>query len=467
MLTYDLNSRGKTPLYEYLYARIKADINSGILKTDYKLPSKRSLAQHLKISVITVENAYAQLALEGYIYSQEKRGYYVSPIETKGVKVNTVHPNIAKSKQDEETGFIDFRSNSVNPQKFPFSVWAKLMREVLSEQQEYLLRRIPNKGVYELRTAIADHLQAFRGINISPEQVIVGSGTEYLYGMLVKLLGQEKKFALENPGYKKISQIYSSSGVEYSLVNIDREGLSVAELELSGADVVHISPTHNFPTGIVMSNRRRREILDWSGRSVGRYIIEDDYDSELRLQGNPLPSLQSIDQQQKVIYMNTFTKTLAPSIRISYMILPPNLLDVYEQKLGFYACTVPSFEQYALAKFIADGYFERHIYRMRKFYKTQRNFLIKTIKNSRLQERMQIIEHSAGLHFLLKLSTNLSDKEIILAARKKGLLVSCLSEHCQVASTLCEPSTLVINYSGVDSEQIIMGIKYLEEIVCG
>lgn len=466
MLTYDLNTRGKTSLYECLYACIKADINSGVLKNNYKLPSKRSLAQHLKVSVITVENSYAQLLLEGYICSIEKKGYYVTKktIQMPSEQINP--PPIIARKQDEVAGYIDFISNSVNPQKFPFSVWAKLMREVLSERQEYLLRHIPNKGVYELRVAIAEHLRAFRGINISPEQVVIGSGTEYLYGMLVKLLGAEQKFALENPGYKKIAQIYHSSGVVYSLVNIDGEGLNIAELENSGANIVHISPTHNFPTGIVTSVKRRREILTWANKDVERYIIEDDYDSELRFQGNPLPSLQSIDQYQKVIYMNTFTKTLAPSIRISYMILPPNLLDLYDQKLGFYACTVPSFEQYALAKFIANGYFERHIYRMRKFYKAQRSFLIKTIKNSCLHDNVKIIEHSAGLHFLLKLSTALSDQKVTEAARTRGLLISCLSEHCQAPNIMCEPSTLVINYSGADSSQILAGIKCLEEIIC-
>lgn len=466
MLTYDLNARDKMPLYEYLYSRIKADIRSGVLKRDYKLPSKRSLAQHLKVSVITVENAYAQLALEGYIYSLEKKGYYVGEPEIVQIGSEPTIYNAIEREATEDHSLIDFRSNSVNHQKFPFSIWAKLMREVLSERQEYLLRRIPNKGVYELRLAIAKHLRDFRGIHIQPEQVIIGSGTEYLYGMLVKLLGQDKKFALENPGYKKIGQIYSSSGVEYAPVNIDREGLSVKDLERSGASIVHISPTHNFPTGIVMSSKRRREILEWAAKDSTRYIIEDDYDSELRFQGNPLLSLQSIDQQQKVIYMNTFTKTLAPSIRISYMLLPPSLLDLYEQKLGFYACTVPSFEQYALAKFIANGYFERHIYRMRKFYKAQRNLLIKTIKNSKLQKKVQIIEHSAGLHFLLKISTALSDSAITAAAREKGLLISCLSEHCIAPSGLCKPSILVINYSGVDSSQILTGIKYLEEIIC-
>lgn len=466
MLTYDLYKRGKTSIYEYLYAMIRADIRNGTLREEDKLPSKRSLAQHLKISVITVQNAYAQLALEGYIRSVEKRGYYVCAPEMPEQSISAVY-QATDSQKVQDNNYIDFMRNSVNPQKFPFSVWAKLMRQVLSERQEYLLNSIPNKGVWELRQAIAEHLHAFRGINISPEQVIIGSGTEYLYGMLVKLLGSEKIFALENPGYRKIGQIYNSSGVKYTLVNIDQEGLNVDELEQSGASIVHISPAHNFPTGIVTSGKRRREILDWAGREEQRYIIEDDYDSELRLQGSPLPTLQSIDGQQRVIYMNTFTKTLAPSIRISYMLLPPSLLELYEKKLGFYSCTVPSFEQYALAKFIAQGYFERHIYRMRKFYKAQRNFLVKSIRSSSLSDKVQLIEHGAGLHFLLKVTTHLNDREIVQAARAKGLLLSCLSEYCLLASGLCSTSTLVINYSGVDNEQIQAGIRYLEEIICG
>ena len=252
--------------------------------------------------------------------------------------------------------------------------------------------------MFELRCAIAEHLREFRGIDADPNCIVVGAGTEYLYGLLIQLLGFDKVYALEDPGYRKIAQVYESYGVQYRFTPMDKEGIDPKALEKSGADILHISPSHHFPTGIVTPIARRYTLLDWAARSENRYIIEDDYDSEFRLTGKPIPALQSIDSADRVIYMNTFSKSLASTIRISYMVLPTALAEAFYKNLGFYACTVSNLEQYTLAKFISEGYFEKHINRMRIRYKQKRPHL-KRDEALRFVKVAKIDAEDAGLHF--------------------------------------------------------------------
>ena len=451
MLTYDLSSRGNVPIYLYLYNCIKADIENGVIKPDEKLPSKRNLAEHLKISVLTVQNAYLALLSEGYLYSRVRSGYYASALE----HVNRTAP-VKKAETDEPVQkepewVIDFCDNNIDAANFPFSIWSKQMREVLNEG--VALEKIPAAGVLALRIAIADFLYHFRGMAVSPEQIIIGAGTEYLYGLLVKLLGKDKIYAVEDPGYRKIAAVYHAENVECRYIGLDKHGISSAELAESGADIVHISPAHHFPTGIVMPIKRRQEILNWANEQAGRFIIEDDYDSEFRFAEKPIPTMQSIDAQGKVIYMNTFSKTISPSIRIGYLVLPQALLARFREELGFYACTVSGFEQYALAKFIQNGYFERHINRMKKAYKAKRNLIIKAIKNSALSRNAEILEENAGLHFILKLKTALSDEEIVRRAKENGIKISCLSQYC-FRQEHAAPGMVIINYSGINTDRL-------------
>ena len=473
MLTYSFDNRGKLTLYEYLYRCIKKDILEGKLKKDERLPSKRNLAKHLDISVITVENAYAQLQIEGYIYSKEKRGYYVSEVENKivnpheckkGANENQTASHaaqiehekqrtIADKKEHQKQYFADFQTNNINSEWFPFSIWSRLMREVLSEKDTILLQSMPYNGVEKLREAIAAYLYQFRGIEVSREQIFIGAGTEYLYGLLIQLLGRDKVFAVEEPGYKKIEYIYKSNQVKCEYIEMNHEGLSVERLEKSNAQVVHISPSHHFPTGIVMPIRRRQELLKWANEKEERYIIEDDYDSEFRFQGKPIQTMQSIDRNEKVIYMNTFSKSLAPSIRISYMILPLHLLEKFKKELGFYSCTVSSFEQYTLANFMERGYYEKHINRMKNFYKSQRNLIISAMKNSPVYQKMQIREENAGLHFLVEVDTKLSDEQLLEKLWEEEIRITSLSQyyHNQENS---RKHILLMNYSGVDAEKM-------------
>ncbi len=448
MLTYDIENRGKTPAYIFLYENIKNDIERGFIKPGEKLPSKRSFATHLRLSVTTIQNAYYQLISEGYIYSRPNSGYYaaaIEPVSRPKTKKFAAKETPAENKTEY---FADFCDNNINTALFPFSLWSKSMREVLSESGEKALRKIPNTGAAELRKSISDHLYRFRGMNVEPERIIIGAGAEYLYGLLVKLLGKDKIYALEDPGYGKIGKIYNIEDVKVRYIPLDKSGVSCLELEKQGADIVHISPSHHFPTGIVTPIKRRWELLGWALEKEGRYIIEDDYDSEFRFTGRPLPTVESIDKHGRVIYINTFSKTISPSLRISYMALPEKLFEKYQAELGFYSCAVSSIEQYTLAKFISKGYFERHINRMRKFYKTLRDSIIKSISESLLSDMAVILEEDAGLHFILKLDTKESEREIIRRVREKGVNITCLSEYCQTPYKGENPM-LVINYSGV------------------
>ncbi len=450
MLTYSFENRGSDSLYEYLYKQIKGDILAFRLAPDEKLPSKRALARHLNISIVTVEGAYGQLLAEGYIYSVPKSGYYVSRLS--GAAQRPVETLVVEEIPDSTPIFADFVGAHGGKSDFPFPVWTRLMREIMSDSPEKLMVRSPSAGVRELREAIAAHLFSFRGMSVRPEQIVVGAGTEYLYGLIIQLLGRDSRYGVENPGYRKISRIYEANRVDCVYIPMDEKGVDPEALGKSGADVLHISPSHHFPSGIVTPVSRRYELLSWACSAPGRYIIEDDYDSEFRLMGKPIPPLRSIDLMGKVIYINTFSKSLSSTIRISYMVLPEALMEEYEKRLSFYSCTVSNFDQYTLAAFIRSGQLEKHINRMRSLYKSRRDGLIACIKTQERFTSVRIKEEDAGLHFLLELDTTLSDAEIVSRCRNKGLRLSCLGEYYHLSPG--NSRTLLINYSGLDSELI-------------
>ena len=456
MLTYDLDKRGNKTMYEYLYELIKEDIADGKLKADEKLPSKRGLSQHLQISVKTVENAYEQLLLEGYIRSEEKRGYYVNKIAV----VTGGAPGYAApvKRFQEETYLADLTANNIR-----YDTWAKVMRETLTDYNTSLLKTVPFNGVLQLREAIADHLNRYRGMQVSADHIIIGAGTEYLYNRLLQLLGPDVKFGVENPGYRKITKIYDENGVDWDYVNIDDKGMKVDELRMKDINVAHVSPEHHFPIGLVMPVARRQELLNWAAEEPGRYIIEDDFDCEFRMQGKPIPSIQSRDRSHRVIYMNTFSKTMVPSLRIGYMVLPEKLMEKYISTMNFYSCTVSGFEQYAMAAFIEKGYFERHIKRLVNDYRGRREKICRMFRESRLNEISTIYQDDAGTHFLLHVKTSLSDVEIKWAVRQKGILINCLSEYC-FADADKYHGILVIHYSDMDEATLKLVIAAFEEI---
>jgi len=445
MLTYELKKSPGVPLYEALYRCVRSDILSGRLPPGTKLPSKRALAQNLEVSKITVETAYNQLLEEGYIRSQEKIGYFVEAIHQ--MAPGSANP---PPKTEEAASYLLDLTGS-GSENFPFSVWSKLQREVMLDYGDSLLLPLPNQGIGELRNAIAAHLADFRGMTVDAENILIGAGTDFLYNLLIQLLGRETTWAVEDPGYGKIRKIYAAGGVRCISVPMDTDG--VRPDCLGNSRVLHISPSHHFPTGLVTPVPRRQELLRWAADNDA-YIIEDDYDSEFRFDAHPMPAMQSMDRSGRVIYMNTFSKSLAPSIRISYMVLPGGLMQVFREKLGFYSCTVSSFEQYTLARFLNRGHFEKHINRMRKFYRARRNRVVNILNSCPFAQKLTIREEEAGLHFLLQVDTPLSDEDLVELCGRWGIKIRALSSYYHSAVPEELRHHLVVNYSGIREDAL-------------
>ena len=455
MVTYTLDAHSAIPLYEQLYRAIRADIASGVLTPETRMPSRRKLAAHLRVSAATIDNAYEQLTAEGYIYALPRRGYFVSRVQSLGLfppraDAGGRGPG-ALPEQAEARPVYDLRTQGADTQHFPFSIWARLMREVLSEQHTALLESTHSQGVLALREQICAYLHDFRGVRAQPEQVVVGAGSEYLTGLLLQLLGRERVYAIEEPGYYKLRSIYENNGARIAHVPLDEQGLSPDALRQSGAQAVHVTPSHQFPTGLTMTVGRRMELLEWAAEAEERVIIEDDYDSEFRFAGRPVPAMQSLDARGQVIYLNTFARSLAPSLRISYMVLPERYLARYREWMRYYACTVPGFEQYALSKFMARGYLERHIARMRAVYKARRDALVAAIEQQHLGEALSA---GAGLHLLLRTEDARDAQELARLAEAAGVAITPLHRYFAEGTPAWASRMLVLGFAGLDEARL-------------
>lgn len=467
MLTYSFSNKGELSMYEYLYRCIRSDIEAGVIAPGEKLPSKRSFARHLGVSLITVEGAYSQLIAEGYLRAEPRRGYFACDLNFSGVvsgrkpsllgvgssSLATAYPTdgnllpeeglaqayaslaaagrpregrieadgqsatlVSSSGENgfnDEAVFADFTGSSVPLGMFPYAAWAKSLRDALTRESERMLvGETGFAGALRLRKAIADHLRGFRGMEVDPECIVVGAGSQVLYNWLVQLLGRNLHYGVEDPGYLRLSRIYEANNVELSHIPLDENGIDMASVVESSADVLHLMPSHQFPTGIVTSIGRRYELLGWASAKDNRYLVEDDYDCEFRLTGRPIPSLQSIDATGKVIYANTFTKSLGPAFRIGYLVLPPALADRFRRELGFYSCTVSAIDQLALARFIESGDYERHVNRLRTYYRSVRDALVSAFQASSFSERVSIEEQDAGIHFIMGISIDAKIPEV-------------------------------------------------------
>ena len=459
MLTYSLEDRGGLPLYEYLYQRIREDILEGKLAAGERLPSKRALAEHLQISVITVENAYRQLEAEGFLLSRPRRGFFAAPVER--LAAAPAVPAAVSRETEEPAWRLDLASGQVDVSRFPVSVWVRLTRQVLSEGGEALLTPVHRQGLPALRQAIAKDLRDRKGMAVAPEQIVVGAGAEYLYLLLAQLLAGAA-FAVEDPGYPKIRQVYGKCGAACLPVPLDGQGVDLDALAASGAGVLHLSPSHHYPTGLVTPIGRRQALLRWAEGRDG-VIIEDDYDSELRFTGRPIPTLQSIDDGGRVVYMNTFSQTLSPSMRVGFMVLPPRLLERYRRELGFYACTVPALDQHVLARFLAGGHYDQHLSRMRKEYRLRRDRVLEAFRASSFAGRIAISEQGAGLHFLLRLDTARSDGELRRRGEALGVRLGFLSEYA-ARPRPDYAHTLVVNYAGLEAADLPRAMELLAEV---
>ena len=354
-MKYKIDSDSKEKAYLQLYRQLRQDITDGIYKYGAKLPSKRLLAEEAGVSVITVEHSYALLCDEGYTEPRERRGYFVIYRENDFLALDEKTENISTVKH----------SHTGAASEFPFSVLSKTMRRVLSAYGEDILVKSPNFGSEELRRAIADYLSRNTGIVVRPERIVIGSGAEYLYSLIVMLLGRDRIYGLEDPSYEKIHRVYSACNARYRMLEMGADGIKTSALEKTDADVLHVTPFNSYPSGITASASKRREYLVWA-KERGAVIIEDNYDSELTVSTKHEDTVFSLDKEGCVIYLNTFSRTVAPSMRVGYMILPEKMMKDFAGKLGFYSCTVPVFEQYVLAELIEKGDFERHINRVRR-----------------------------------------------------------------------------------------------------
>ena len=365
-MKYIIDTKAHIPAYQQLYLQVREDIIKGIYPVGSKLPSKRTVALDSKTSTVTVEHAYSLLIDEGYVEARERSGFFVIFRTDDGFVTARFQSPIHELPQVSHTN---------TPTDFPFSVLAKTMRRVISDYGEGMLERSSNLGVFELREAIRVYLAQNRGILADTDQIIIGSGSEYLYTLLVELLGRDKIYAIESPSYKKIEQVYNASDVRLEKLPLSHDGIDSKALKNSNADVLHISPYRSYPSGVTATASKRHEYLNWANKGV-RYIIEDDFESEFSVSRKHEEALFSHSFCDNVIYMNTFSKTVSPSFRIGYMVLPKELANSYKQKLGFFSCTVPTYVQLVLAELISNGDFERHINRVRR-NKRKESYLLK------------------------------------------------------------------------------------------
>lgn len=454
-LIIDLDKTSTKPLYEQLYLGLKKAIIHNEMKVGTKLPSKRQLADFLNISQTTIELAYGQLLAEGYIISKPRVGFYVAEIDElpyieKGPMNHMIKAPLKSTLQ------YDFHPGKIDTDSFPISIWRKYAKDLFDPLYKEYLQVGEPQGEFELRAEISDYLYQSRGIICRPEQIVIGSGTEHLLPMILRLVDQHSIFALENPGYSAIPRNH----LQYDAIPIpvDSDGLIVDELEKTNANIVYITPSHQFPTGAVLSAARRTQLLKWAAQNENRYIIEDDYDSEFRYIGKPISALHGLDQNDKVIYMSTFTKSLMPSLRVAYFVLPPVLLQVYRDIFSYYSATVPRFDQYLLANFMREGHFAKHLNRMRKIYRKKHDRLTSIIKND--YPDIEIKGDHAGMHILISLPLEKTEKELKQIAKEAGIGVYPVSDYL-LKSIQYDRPTFLIGFGGIILEDIDKAIHQL------
>ncbi len=426
-LAITLDIKSGAYLYEQIYQYIKNEIVEGKLSEKERLPSTRALAEHLQIARSTVELAYEQLVSEGYIEAKPRKGYFVCPI---GELYYLEREQIVKRQEMKKQSpyLYDLTPNGIEMKAFPFSTWRRISKNVLAEHQRDIFEPGHPKGDFEFRNTICRYVYSFRGVNCEPEQIIVGAGNDYLLLLLGKILGGQQRVAMENPTYKRAYRIFYSAGCEMLTLPIDKNGMSMEHLRRSHADIAYVMPSHQFPTGVVMPIGRRIELLKWAEEAENRYLIEDDYDSEFRYKGKPIQALQAWDKKEKVIYMGTFSKSIAPAIRVSFMILPKPLLEQYERNAGFLSSTVSRIDQAILNEFIGAGHYERYLNKMRKIYRSKHDCLLECLKP--FKDKFYISGENAGLHILLTCKKDgISEEQMTKKAGSVGIKVYGMSGY--------------------------------------
>lgn len=446
MFTCTLDPHSRTTLCDQLYTALREEIVRGALTAGARMPSKRQLAGHLRVSTATVEAAYGRLVSEGYCESRPRSGMYVA----------ASLPGPAPAPHPAQTPVRwDFSTGAADAAHFPYAAWARLMREVLSEQNTSLLLSGDPQGSPALRGEIAQMMRSLRGVDVSPECIVLGAGTEVLVTALAALIGRERLFAVEDPGYSRVRRILVASGARIAPTPLCDGAIDVRALYTSGAGAAYVTPSHQFPTGVEMSAGQRAALLRWA-RETGAYILEDDYDSEFRFSGTSVPALCALDPGGQVIYMNTFARTLAPGLRLSFMALPRELAVRYRAMHS--ACSVPGFEQETLRKFIAGGHLERHIARMRVIYRARLQTLTRTAQALGLGE---VAPCGAGLHALLTVGGRTPAQELVPLAAQAGVRLTRLADYGVMQTDRAAERIVLLGFAGMDETRIEEGLKAL------
>ena len=465
-------------LYQQIYEYIRDEIKKGKLPVGEKLPSTRSLAEYLQVARSTVDAAYGQLVAEGYLEARACRGYFVSPVEGLLDIYGSAAPGAEEAPslalgqkrqkpdlpppEEEERARYDFSPHAISLKDFPFATWKKITKNILVDANSEMFALGQAQGDPALRKTIARYLYSSRGVNCTPEQVIVGAGNDYLFMLLEKILGRHVPVAMEEPTYKRAYQVFQSFAYQVEAIPMDEGGMDVEKLRRTKARIAYVMPSHQYPTGIVMPIGRRLELLKWAGEGEDRYIIEDDYDSEFRYRGKPIPALQASDRGGRVIYMGTFSKSIAPAIRVGYMVLPLRLLKVYQENCGFYACTVSRIDQRILNEFIRDGYFERYLNKMRKIYRGRHDFLLGQM--SCFEREFEVSGENAGLHILLTSRSRIPERELIEAAAKEGVRLYGIGDACmRRESDMAFGSTILLGYGALEEQELSKGLALIKK----
>ena len=464
---YDMTIRLRTDsdkcLYQQIYEHIRQEIREGKLLAGERLPSTRSLAEYLQVARSTVDYAYDQLLSEGYIEAKPYKGYFVCRLE--GIftmeQQEMTEPEVVRpdSQEDGTQVQVDFSPYGIDMTGFPFGVWKRITKNILNDSNSELFAQGEPQGDYDLRMTISRYLHSSRGVNCRPEQIIVGAGNDYLLLLLEKILGRHVGIAMENPTYKRAYRIFQSFAYRIYTVDMDDKGMRADRLSGLPVRAAYVMPSHQYPTGAVMTIGRRAELLRWAEKEPDRYLIEDDYDSEFRYRGKPIPSLQSSDKRGKVIYIGTFSKAIAPAIRVSYMVLPESLLEVYRRDCSFYSCTVSRIDQRILNEFIRDGYFERHLNKMRMHYRAKHDLLLAELEP--FKKAFTISGEDAGLHLLLTAKGAVTEAQLLSAATEAGVKVYGMSEN--MVETDATKATILLGFGSVSEQEMKEGLHRLQK----
>lgn len=457
-LTPNLNTKSKIALYVQLYEYIKKEIKDGTIPAFTKLPAKRKLASYLQVSKNTVEAAYEQLLAEGYIESASRKGYFVCKIEQM-IYVERSEAKVGEVSFREENYKFDFTQTGVDTDTFPFTTYRKLINDVWQPHNNELLFLGHPQGELSLREEIANYLYESRGVRCSASQIVLGAGTQILVKLLFQLL-KGSNYAVENPGYHRKMVVFEQGEKKVQMLSLDRDGICMAELENSDANVVFVTPSHQFPYGMIMPITRRTQLLQWAKKEEDRYIIEDDYDSEFRYSGKPIPALQGLDTDGKVIYMGTLSKALLPSLRMSYIVLPKNLIKKYQKEYLFYTQSVSRMDQEVIRKFLNEGYWEKHIHKMRVVYRKKRDRLVFEIEKY-FSNRVEVIGEDSGLHILLQVHNGMREEELIKEAAKYSIKIYPVSTYYKDGTA--PENVVLLGFAILSEDEIAKAIQLLHK----